>query len=158
MLIWVPVQQVADATDGLDDVAVEVVVPDGGSLPESAPELEFYVPPFFPALEAVTAMAQMGRLKVVQTLTAGFDRVRPFVPPGAVLCNARGVHDASTSEPLPGRSAVGQRDHRRLLAAGRTVINTTPSHRDNQPQARISDSSRGGVQLSPCVGPSSIEA
>jgi phosphoglycerate dehydrogenase-like enzyme len=40
----------------------------------------------------------MPRLKVVQTLTAGFDRVRPHVPAGAVLCNARGVHDASTAE------------------------------------------------------------
>jgi phosphoglycerate dehydrogenase-like enzyme len=35
---------------------------------------------------------------VVQTLTAGFDRIRPHVPAGAVLCNARGVHDASTAE------------------------------------------------------------
>jgi phosphoglycerate dehydrogenase-like enzyme len=43
-------------------------------------------------------MAQMPRLRVVQTLTAGFDRVRPHVPDGAVLCNARGVHDASTAE------------------------------------------------------------
>jgi phosphoglycerate dehydrogenase-like enzyme len=98
MLIWVPVQPIADALVGLDDVAIEIVVPDGGSLPESAEHVEFYVPPFFPAPEAVTAMAQMPGLKVVQTLTAGFDRVRPHVPAGAVLCNARGVHDASTSE------------------------------------------------------------
>jgi phosphoglycerate dehydrogenase-like enzyme len=47
---------------------------------------------------AVTAMSMMPRLRVVQTLTAGFDRVRPHVPAGAVLCNARGVHDASTAE------------------------------------------------------------
>jgi len=43
-------------------------------------------------------MEQMPNLKVVQTLTAGFDLVRPQVPEGAVLCNARGVHDASTAE------------------------------------------------------------
>jgi phosphoglycerate dehydrogenase-like enzyme len=98
MLVWVPVQVIADALAGLDDVAVEVVAPDGATLPESAAEVEFYVPPFFPPPEAVTAMAQMPGLKVVQTLTAGFDRVRPHVPAGAVLCNARGVHDASTSE------------------------------------------------------------
>ena len=98
MLIWVPMQPLADALAVLDGVTVEVVAPDGGSLPASAAEVEFYVPPFFPALEAVTAMAQMPRLKVVQTLTAGFDRVRPHVPGGAVLCNARGVHDASTAE------------------------------------------------------------
>ncbi len=98
MLIWVPIQPLADAVAVLDGVTVEVVAPDGGSLPASAAEVEFYVPPFFPALEAVTAMAQMPGLKVVQTLTAGFDRVRPYVPGGAVLCNARGVHDASTAE------------------------------------------------------------
>jgi phosphoglycerate dehydrogenase-like enzyme len=98
MLIWVPVQPVADALAGLDGASVEVVTPDGDGLPASAAQVEFYVPPFFPAPEAVSAMAQMPRLRVVQTLTAGFDRVRPHVPAGAVLCNARGVHDASTAE------------------------------------------------------------
>jgi phosphoglycerate dehydrogenase-like enzyme len=98
MLIWVPGQPVADALAGLDGADVEVVVPDGTDLPARAAEVEFYVPPFFPEPAAVTAMARMPSLKVVQTLTAGFDRVRPHVPAGAVLCNARGVHDASTAE------------------------------------------------------------
>ncbi|HEY2639040.1 MAG TPA: 2-hydroxyacid dehydrogenase [Streptosporangiaceae bacterium] len=98
MLIWVPTQPVGEALAGLDGAQVEVVAPDGSALPPSAAEVEFYVPPFFPAAEAVAAMAQMPRLRVVQTLTAGFDRVRPHVPDGAVLCNARGVHDASTAE------------------------------------------------------------
>ena len=35
---------------------------------------------------------------MVQTLTAGVDRLLGQVPDGAVLCNARGVHDASTAE------------------------------------------------------------
>jgi phosphoglycerate dehydrogenase-like enzyme len=83
---------------GLEDAAVEVVVPDGAGLPPSAAEVEFYVPPFFPEPPALAAMTAMPRLRVVQTLTAGFDRVRPHVPAGAVLCNARGAHDASTAE------------------------------------------------------------
>jgi phosphoglycerate dehydrogenase-like enzyme len=98
MLVWVPVQVIADGLDGLTGLDVEVIAPDAASLPASAAEVEFYVPPFFPAAEALTAMAQMPRLKVVQTLTAGFDRVRLHLPAGAVLCNARGVHDASTAE------------------------------------------------------------
>ncbi len=98
MLIWVPTEPVAAALAGLDGATVDVVVPDGVALPPSAADVEFYVPPFFPAPEAVTAMAQMPRVKVVQTMTAGFDRVRPHVPAGAVLCNARGAHDASTAE------------------------------------------------------------
>jgi phosphoglycerate dehydrogenase-like enzyme len=98
VLIWVPTQPVADMLAGLDDAAVEVVAPDGAALPPSAAEVEFYVPPFFPEPPALAAMSAMPRLRVVQTLTAGFDRVRPHVPAGALLCNARGAHDASTAE------------------------------------------------------------
>jgi phosphoglycerate dehydrogenase-like enzyme len=34
----------------------------------------------------------------VQALTAGIDRLLPYIRPGVTLCNARGVHDASTAE------------------------------------------------------------
>jgi phosphoglycerate dehydrogenase-like enzyme len=98
VLIWVPTDPVAQAMAGLDGARVEVQAPEGPDLPASAADVEFYVPPFFPGPDAVAAMAQMPRLKVVQTLTAGFDRIRPHVPAGAVLCNARGAHDASTAE------------------------------------------------------------
>lgn len=98
MLIWVPMQPVADALTDLAGLSVEVLTPDASRLPASAAEVEFYVPPFFAAPESVAAMRQMPKLRVVQTLTAGFDRVRPYVPASAVLCNARGVHDASTAE------------------------------------------------------------
>jgi len=108
-LIWVPAEPVARALDGLDGATVEVLAPDGSPLPPSAADVQFYVPPFFPAPEAVVAMAQMPRLKVVQTLTAGFDRVRPHVPAGAVLCNARGVHDASTAEWVVGAAIAALR-------------------------------------------------
>lgn len=97
-LIWVPTAPVAEALAGLDGATVAVLAPDGSQLPSSAADVQFYVPPFFPAPPAVEAMAQMPQLKVVQTLTAGFDLVRPHVPHGAILCNARGVHDASTAE------------------------------------------------------------
>lgn len=109
VLIWVPTEPVARALADLDSASVEVIAPDGTALPASAAEVEFYVPPFFPADEAVVAMAQMPRLKVVQTMTAGFDRVRPHVPAGAVLCNARGVHDASTAEWVVGAAIAALR-------------------------------------------------
>ena len=98
MLIWVPMEPVAAALAGLPGATVETVVPDGSALPPSVADVEFYVPPFFPSPESVAAMAEMPKLRVVQTLTAGFDLVRPHVPAAAVLCNARGVHDASTAE------------------------------------------------------------
>jgi phosphoglycerate dehydrogenase-like enzyme len=109
VLVWVPMQPVADALTELDGVTVQVVVPDGAPLPSSVAEVEFYVPQFFPAPPAVAAMAQMTSLKVVQTLTAGFDSVRAQVPPGAVLCNARGVHDASTAEWVVGATIAALR-------------------------------------------------
>ncbi len=49
MLTWVPMQPVADALADLAGVSVEVLTPDVVSLPASAAEVEFYVPPFFPA-------------------------------------------------------------------------------------------------------------
>ncbi len=98
MLFWVPTKEILSALADLPDATVEMVAPDGGPLPPSAADVEFYVPPFFPALPAITAMAQMPSLRVVQTLTAGVERLLPYVPPGVTLCNARGVHDASTAE------------------------------------------------------------
>ncbi len=106
VLIWVPTEPVAAELAGLAGVRVEVVAPAGPSLPDSAASVEFYVPPFFPPPAAVDAMTKMPRLRVVQTLTAGFDRVRPKVPAGAVLCNARGVHDASTAEWVVGAAVA----------------------------------------------------
>ena len=109
-LIWVPTEPVAQALAGLAGARVEAHDPDGSDLPASAADVEFYVPPFFPRPEAVAAMQRMPKLKVVQTLTAGFDAVRPHVPAGAVLCNARGVHDASTAEWVVGATVAAIRE------------------------------------------------
>jgi phosphoglycerate dehydrogenase-like enzyme len=128
MLVWVPLQPVADALGDVDGVTVELVLPDGTGLPESAPEVEFYVPPFFPGPAAVAAMTHMPKLKVVQTLTAGFEAVRPQVPAGAVLCNARGVHDASTAEWVIAALLASVRDFRYFAAeqtAGRWSYRAT---------------------------------
>jgi phosphoglycerate dehydrogenase-like enzyme len=98
VLFWVPTGEMAAALADLPGAAVAVVAPDGGPLPADADEVEFYVPPFFPAPPAIEAIAHLPRLRVVQALTAGVDRLLPRIPPGVTLCNARGVHDASTAE------------------------------------------------------------
>jgi phosphoglycerate dehydrogenase-like enzyme len=108
-LIWVPTEPVARALAGLAGANVEVHAQEGSDLPESVADVEFYVPPFFPRPDAVAAMKRMPKLKVVQTLTAGFDAVRPHVPASAVLCNARGVHDASTAEWVVGATVAAIR-------------------------------------------------
>ena len=61
-------------------------------------EVEFFVVPYTRSSAAVPLFARMPRLRVVQSLSAGVDELLPAVPTGVVLCNARGVHDASTAE------------------------------------------------------------
>jgi phosphoglycerate dehydrogenase-like enzyme len=122
MLIWVPTAEVAAGLDGLPGADVEVVAPDGTPLPPSADQVVFYVPPFFPGPPGIVAMRAMPRLAVVQTLTAGVDRLLADLPPGVTLCNARGVHDASTAEWVVGAMLAALREFplfAREQAAGR---------------------------------------
>jgi phosphoglycerate dehydrogenase-like enzyme len=58
----------------------------------------FYVPPYMGPVADLELIAQMPNLEVVQLLTAGFDNALRYVPRGVTLCNAGGVHDASTAE------------------------------------------------------------
>ena len=56
------------------------------------------MPPYDLGAEQGELLARMPRLKVVQTLTAGVDHIRGQVPEGVLLCNGRGIHNASTAE------------------------------------------------------------
>lgn len=61
-------------------------------------DVAFYVPRYMGPVDDLVLMADMPQLRVVQLLTAGFDAALPHLPPGVMLCNAGGVHDASTAE------------------------------------------------------------
>lgn len=61
-------------------------------------DVVFYVPRYMGPTEDLALMSVMPHLKVVQLLTAGFDSALGHLPPGVTLCNAGGVHDASTAE------------------------------------------------------------
>ena len=50
------------------------------------------------SLSIEEAISRMSSVEIIQTLTAGFDNVAPFVPADVTLCNAAGVHDDATSE------------------------------------------------------------
>ncbi|WP_033218867.1 2-hydroxyacid dehydrogenase [Kitasatospora phosalacinea] len=74
---------------------------DGLGAPPPEPVLraaEFFVVPYTRTAAALPLLERMPRLRVVQSLSAGVDDLLPVVPPGVTLCNARGVHDASTAE------------------------------------------------------------
>lgn len=48
--------------------------------------------------ETRSALPQLERLRVVQSLSAGTEWLEPLVPPWATLCNARGARDATVAE------------------------------------------------------------
>lgn len=59
---------------------------------------EYYVMPYTFALDTGEIAAELPQLKVMQTLTAGYEHAMPYLADGVTLCNARGVHDTSTAE------------------------------------------------------------
>lgn len=119
MLPWSDHATVLDgATDGLD---VEVY---GGSTDPSSQSLgrvAFYVPPYMSTPHTVEIVERMPALRVVQTLTAGVDSMWPHVRDDVILCNAAGVHDASTAELAIGLTLASLRgidDYARAMPSG----------------------------------------
>jgi phosphoglycerate dehydrogenase-like enzyme len=96
-LVWLPfeVDELGEPPEGL---RYETVVPTLDDLPDSAADVELYVPPYNLGPRQGGVLRLMPRLRVVQTLTAGVDHIRPHVPDGVLLCNGRGIHNASTAE------------------------------------------------------------
>jgi len=97
----------------------------------------FFVPTYLGPVENLMLMSRMPNLAVCQLLTAGYEGALPHLPPGVTLCNAAGVHDASTAELAVGlilaslrgidRSArdmaAGTWDHRTLASlADRRIL------------------------------------
>jgi len=97
-LVWLPYPDAVSRLDGLPE-GMRAQVWDGQRpWPDSVAEVECFVPPYLIGPDAYAPLAAMPRLRVVQLLTAGYDDVLPLLPDGVTLCNARGVHDASTAE------------------------------------------------------------
>ena len=102
-LAWLPYADVDEASRRLGGIpeGIDVVCYNAGpdeAWPDSAADVEFYVLPYMKGPDVLDRAAEMTSLRVVQTLTAGVEAHRPKVPAGVTLCNAAGVHDASTAE------------------------------------------------------------
>jgi phosphoglycerate dehydrogenase-like enzyme len=95
-LVWLPFEpkHLEDVPESLETEVVDATY----EVPASVADVEFYVPAYLFDPRLGEVMARMPRLRVVQTLTAGVEHIRSYVPEGVTLCNARGVHDASTAE------------------------------------------------------------
>lgn len=59
--------------------------------------------------KALSYVSNMPNLKVLQMLNAGYDDALAYLRPGLTLCNARGVHDASTAELAVGLAIASRR-------------------------------------------------
>ncbi|GGO48296.1 dehydrogenase [Streptomyces daqingensis] len=98
--VWLPIPPAQ--IDGLPDTLTYHFWDGDEEFPADPADCGFYVVPYMKGKAvSVRPLPQMTGLSVVQTLTAGIDHVVdavPDLPAGTLLCNAKGVHDASTAE------------------------------------------------------------
>ncbi|MFD5782518.1 2-hydroxyacid dehydrogenase [Streptomyces sp. NPDC126933] len=98
--VWLPIP--AEEIEGLPH-GLDYHFWDGAQgFPADPADCAFYVVPYMKGNEiAVRPLSAMASVRVVQTLSAGTDHVASglgALPAGVRLCNAKGVHEASTAE------------------------------------------------------------
>ena len=97
-LVWLPFEK-DELGEYPESLRYECISPQAGmELPDSVSEVEFYVPPYPFTSRDAEVLTQMKSLRVLQTMSAGVEHLRPAVPESVTLCNGRGVHTASTAE------------------------------------------------------------
>ncbi|MET9579034.1 2-hydroxyacid dehydrogenase [Streptomyces massasporeus] len=98
--VWLPIPP--DEIEGLPEGPDYRFWNGAEEFPADPADCAFYVVPYMkPSPLCVRPMGRMNNVRVVQTLSAGIDHVEPGLeqlPAGVRLCNARGVHEASTGE------------------------------------------------------------
>jgi len=96
-----------------------LVLPITGNLPseEEVSKITFYVPPYMAGARALEPISRMPSLQVIQSPNAGVDDVLAILPEGVTLCNAQGVHDASTAELAIGLTISARRGFASFMAS-----------------------------------------
>ena len=96
----------------------DLSVPDGVNLlsPENFPldtsdlsQVDFYVPTYMSGAKGLSYVEKMVNLKVLQMPNAGYEDALAHLRTGLTLCNATGVHDASTAELAVGLAIASRR-------------------------------------------------
>ena len=89
-----------------------------GEFPEEEflSKITFYVPPYMGGAPALEPIARMSSLQVIQSPNAGVDDVISILPQGVTLCNAQGVHNASTAELAIGLTISARRGFASFMA------------------------------------------
>jgi phosphoglycerate dehydrogenase-like enzyme len=91
--------------------------------------------PYMGTAAALPRLAELPSLRVVQTLSAGYENVLPHLPDGVTLANATGVHDASTAELAVGLAIGALRgfpDYVRAGERGNWAPGTRPALADRR--------------------------
>jgi phosphoglycerate dehydrogenase-like enzyme len=97
--VWIPHEPGLTLTGELPaDVQLEVFPAHGAPMPSDPDTVAVWVPPFLANPAAVALAGTMPQLRLIQLLSAGADVWVDKIPDGVLLCDARGVHDSSTSE------------------------------------------------------------
>jgi len=96
--VWLPAPDSAELMGGLPDGMAADVWTGGEQLPDSADEVEVLVWPFGVPKSRLPVLAKLPRLRLIQLMSAGAERIIPHVPAGVTLCNARGAHDPAVAE------------------------------------------------------------
>jgi phosphoglycerate dehydrogenase-like enzyme len=96
----------------------DLIVPDGFTRlsPSNAPlltsdltEVTFFVQPYMTGTETLDPVKKMPKLQILQVPNAGYEAAVPYIREGITLCNAQGVHNASTAELAVGMAIAMRR-------------------------------------------------
>jgi phosphoglycerate dehydrogenase-like enzyme len=117
--VWLPDRpETVPTLNPLPDGIEADVWTDGEPLPDSKDEVEFIVLPNGGVRpDTLAAITKLPKLRVVQLMSAGAERVIPYIPEGITLCNARGAHDAATAEWTVGAIVASLRNFPRFTKA-----------------------------------------
>src|SRR5580658_3113220 len=96
--VWLPDLGWVEAMGGLPEPMTADLWTGGEELPDSAGEVEIVVIPFGVPESRLAVLAKLPKLRLVQLMSAGAERVIPHVPANVTLCNARGAHDPAVAE------------------------------------------------------------
>ncbi|MCU8589274.1 2-hydroxyacid dehydrogenase [Streptomyces sp. A13(2022)] len=98
--VWLPIPP--DEIEGLPEGPAYRHWDGEETFPADPADCAYYVVPYMkPGPVGLRPLPEMRNVQVLQTLSAGIDSVEPGLkqlPAGVRLCNARGVHEASTAE------------------------------------------------------------
>lgn len=95
--VWIPESTLPEHRSLLPSDSVLHDLPDAGPLPESLGPGQFLVATAGTE-RLIEVMTSLDDLRVVQTLSAGVDRLLGKIPPGVVMCDGSGIHDIPVAE------------------------------------------------------------